>query len=152
MRRSFSIHFYYQGVQFHFSERNKLKSYLQVLFKNEGMKLDTLNYIFCTDEYLLGLNQQYLDHDTLTDIITFYYQAPGEPILSDIYISIDRLRDNAATYQTSFSRELHRVIFHGALHLCGYKDKLPKDQAAMRQMEELHLRNYLVPRGTFREL
>jgi len=148
MQASSPIHFHYAGVHFYFPNRTGLKAYLESLFRKEGKKIDAVNYVFCTDEYLLTLNQQYLDHDTLTDIITFYYQAPGDPILSDIYISIDRVRENASTYSTSLTTELHRVIFHGALHLCGYKDKSAKDQALMRSMEDLHLKSYLVPRGT----
>ena len=88
------------------------------------------------------------DHNTLTDIITFELSAPGDPVVSDIYISVERVKENALIFRTPFYRELHRVIFHGALHLCGYKDKTTQQTQVMRQMEEDALRKYFVPRGT----
>ena len=136
------VHFHYLTPRFHFTQRTSLKDFLVSLFKKEGTDIDAVNYIFCDDAYLLEINQQYLNHDTYTDIVTFELQERGEPVLSDIYISIDRVKANAQTFKTSFTHELHRVIFHGALHLCGYKDK-KKDQAQqMRTMEELYLNRY----------
>jgi rRNA maturation RNase YbeY len=142
-------------IQFHFlsgtiylPERASLKSYLTGLFRKEGLRVQHINYIFCTDAYLHQFNQQYLKHDTYTDIITFQLSGKGEPLLSDIYISIDRVRDNAKTFNTSFKTEIHRVIFHGALHLCGYKDKSKKEAGLMREREEFHLNRYFVSRGT----
>ena len=110
--------------------------------------MQSINYIFCSDDYLLELNKQYLNHNTLTDIITFELNAPGEPILSDIFISIDRVKENAKTLEIPFKQELHRVIFHGALHLCGYKDKKKEEQKLMRRKEDEYLNHYFVPRGT----
>lgn len=114
-----------------------------ILFKQEETEIEHINYIFCTDEYLLGLNQQYLSHDTLTDIITFHYHQDGQSVHSDVYISWDRVKDNAVNFKTTYRRELHRVIFHGALHLCGYKDKTSQDQKLMRQMEDKYLSLFL---------
>jgi rRNA maturation RNase YbeY len=114
----------------------------------EGKQVDTINFIFCTDQYLLGLNKKHLNHDTLTDIITFEYNPPGQALLSDIYISVERVKENALVFKTSFSRELHRVIFHGVLHLCGYKDKKPEESKLMRLKEEEYLKKWFVPRGT----
>ena len=118
------------------------------LMATEGKQVAYVNYIFCTDEQLLELNQQYLNHHTLTDIITFELSDKDEPVLSDIYISIDRVRDNAKNFKIPFSHELHRAIFHGALHLCGYKDKKKDEQKLMRQKEEFYLNQYFVSRGT----
>jgi len=133
-------------IQFHFlqkgftlSDRSLLKSFIEGLFKKEKKKLSTLNYIFCSDEYLLKINRQYLKHDFYTDIITFGLSEPGEPIEAEIYLSIDRVKDNASHFETSLKRELHRVIFHGALHLCGYRDKKKAEQLLMRKMEDKYL-------------
>ncbi|WP_072836088.1 rRNA maturation RNase YbeY [Flavisolibacter ginsengisoli] len=142
------IYFHYSVRPFSFSKRNDLKMFLKRLCMKEGKQVDTINFIFCTDQYLLGLNKKHLNHDTLTDIITFEYNPPGQALLSDIYISIERVRDNAVVFKTSFSHELHRVIFHGVLHLCGYKDKKPEESKLMRFKEEEYLQKWFVPRGT----
>lgn len=106
------------------------------------MSIEAINYIFCDDAYLLKINQQYLYHDTYTDIITFQLSPKGQALLSDIYISVERVRENASLFNTSIKRELHRVIFHGALHLCGYKDKTKADALKMRMAEEKALNLY----------
>jgi len=136
-------------VQFHFlkganslSDRTRLKSFIAILFKKEGRKLADIRYIFCSDDYLLEINRQYLQHDYYTDIITFDLSEPNQPITAEIYISIDRVKDNAMNFNTTFKRELHRVIFHGALHLCGYKDKKAKEEILMRKMEDKYLGLY----------
>ncbi|MBP6432427.1 MAG: rRNA maturation RNase YbeY [Ferruginibacter sp.] len=126
----------------HFNNKTKLKAQLLSLFKKEKTALQSLNYVFCTDEYLLGINQQFLNHNYYTDIITFNLASKNQPVIGDIYISIDRVKDNATTHKTSFKEEIHRVIFHGALHLCGYKDKSAKDSAEMRKMEDKYLHLY----------
>jgi probable rRNA maturation factor len=125
-----------------FQNKTRLKAQLLSLFKKEKTALQSLNYVFCTDAYLLGINKQFLNHNDYTDIITFNLAGKKEPVLGDIYISIDRVRDNAKTHQTTFKEELHRVIFHGALHLCGYKDKSPKDIIEMRKGEDSYLKLY----------
>ena len=132
-------------IQFNFLEpidlrdRNRLKKFLISLFKKEGKGLNELQYIFCSDRYLLEINRQYLNHDYYTDIITFDLSERNQLINAEIYISVDRVRENAGDYNSSLKKELHRVIFHGALHLCGYKDKRPQDQKLMRQMEDKYL-------------
>lgn len=136
------INFHYLNIKFHFEHRAKIKEFILQLLKREGKKVDTINYIFCKDEYLIELNVSFLDHDTYTDIITFYYSEKDQPILSDIYISVERVRENAKKFQTTLNKELLRVIFHGALHLCGYKDKTETEQATMRKMEEFYLNLY----------
>jgi probable rRNA maturation factor len=144
------IYFHYSVEPFSFLNRNELKAFIKALCKREGKEVDTINYIFCTDKFLLELNKTHLNHDTLTDIITFEYNAPGQSLLSDIYISIERVRENASLFNTNFTRELHRVIFHGALHLCGYKDKKKEEAKVMRGKEEEYLQKWFVPRGTQR--
>ncbi|AXY76688.1 rRNA maturation RNase YbeY [Paraflavitalea soli] len=135
-------------VDFHFLEpanlkdRLMLKAFLRSLFKREGTKLESLRYIFCSDKYLLEINRQYLNHDDYTDIITFNLSNHPAPVMGEIYISIDRVRDNAQQFHTSFKEELHRVIFHGALHLCGYKDKTSKDARLMREKEDESIARY----------
>lgn len=142
------IKFHYIVQPFHFSNRIQLKSFLYGCLKKEGKSINALNYIFCNDEYLLDINRQYLNHDTLTDIITFELSSKSQPLLSDIYISIDMIRMNAGEYGTSFKQELHRVIFHGALHLLGYKDKSEAQSKLMRLKEDEWLHAYFVSRET----
>jgi probable rRNA maturation factor len=142
------IQFHYLTRNFTFTERKRLKGFISGLFKKEEKVLGDLNYIFCTDEFLLELNRQYLNHDTYTDIIAFPLSGKGEPVSSEIYISIDRVKKNAKEYQVSAYHELLRVMFHGALHLCGYKDKSRKDIRLMREKENYYLSSFLVPRGT----
>lgn len=125
------------------ANRGPLKSFIQKLIRKEGKKPGGLNYVFCSDKELLKINQDFLQHDYYTDIITFGYAGPDDPIQGEIYISVDRVKDNARQLGVSFKKELHRVIFHGVLHLCGYKDKNRKDQAIMRDKEEEYLRLYL---------
>ena len=133
-------------IQLH--NRNILKDFIAFIFRTEGTLLHELHYVFCSDAYLLQINQQYLNHDTYTDIITFNLSEPFKPVLSDIYISVDRVRENAMLLQTTFKLELHRVIFHGALHLCGLKDKSKKEKELMRLKEDYYLDRYFVPRET----
>ncbi len=128
-------------------ERTRLKDVIISLFRQEKKPLAELNYIFCSDRRLLEINRQFLQHDFYTDIITFPLSDPGHPINGEIYISVDRVRDNAATFGSSIQRELLRVIFHGALHLCGYKDKTPREKKLMRKMEDVYLELFNVPRG-----
>jgi probable rRNA maturation factor len=141
-KASDKIQFHYLRKGFGFSNRTECKQFLLQLFKKEKHPLASLRYIFCSDDYLLSINQDHLQHDYYTDIITFGLTPPGEPIEAEIYISIDRVKDNAQNLAESFTRELHRVIFHGALHLCGYRDKSQKEEKVMRQMEDHYLEAY----------
>ena len=135
------IRFFYETTGFHFSNRNQLKLFLAKLFKKESTPLQSLNYIFCSDDYLLDINKTNLDHEYYTDIITFNL-SDTSAVAGEIYISIDRVRDNALNEDEPFIRELHRVIFHGALHLCGFGDKTPKEQSEMRKQEDHYLNAY----------
>ena len=123
--------------------RVALKSFIEKRVKKEGLSIESLNYVFCSDKYLLEINKQFLDHNYYTDIISFdLSEVPGQ-LIGEIYISVDRVKDNAKTHGATFSEELLRVIFHGALHFCGYKDKKPSDVKKMRQMEDLWLTAYM---------
>ena len=115
--------------------KNSVKRWVKSVAKSEGKEAGNINYIFCDDEYLHKINVEYLQHDTLTDIITFDY-TEGKVLHSDIYISVERVKENAEIFKVPFQRELLRVLAHGLLHLCGYKDKTTKDSALMRQKEE----------------
>ena len=136
------ISFHFLDVKTTLANRLKLKSFIHSIFIKEKQPISTLAYIFCTDEYLLGINKQFLNHDTYTDIITFTLSNKNEPIEGEIYISIDRVKENATTHQTTLTQEMHRVIFHGALHLCGYTDKTTAAKVVMRQMEDKCLNQY----------
>lgn len=142
-------------VQFHFlnpisvvQNRTRLKAFIRQLFKNEKVLLESLTYVFCSDAYLHRLNKEYLNHDNYTDIITFPLSKQNSPVVSDIYISAERVKENAAILNTTFKKEIHRIIFHGALHLCGYLDKTKADKNLMRKKENTYLEEYFVPRET----
>lgn len=142
------ISFYYLTGPFYFPNRKNLKAFIIELFFKEGRKVDRINYIFCSDHYLLEINRTYLKHNAYTDIITFQLSKKKEPVLSDIYISLDRVRENANIYNVAFQRELRRVIFHGALHLCGYTDKTNRQIEQIRLREDFYLALYDVSRET----
>jgi rRNA maturation RNase YbeY len=116
-------------------EQVKHSQWIEKVIESEGKKLEELCYIFCDDEYLYKLNQDYLQHDTYTDIISFDYSV-GKILQGDIYISTQRVKENSETFNVSFKEELRRVIIHGVLHLCGYKDKTEEQSLLMRQKEE----------------
>ena len=134
------------AIQFHTADqgislpgKTILKTLLTDLFRKEGQQLAGLSIVFCSDDYLLELNRQFLQHDYYTDILTFLMSERGAPVEGELYISVDRVRDNARALGVPTLQELRRVIIHGALHLCGYKDKLKKDQALIRQKEDRYL-------------
>jgi len=134
------------AIQFHTADqgislpgKTILKTLLTDLFRKEGRQLAGLSIVFCSDDYLLELNRQFLQHDYYTDILTFLMSERGAPVEGELYISVDRVRDNARALGVPTLQELRRVILHGALHLCGYKDKLKKDQALIRQKEDRYL-------------
>jgi probable rRNA maturation factor len=135
------VYFFFQAPV-SLQDRVKLKKFIESIFKKEKKKIQSLNYVFCTDEELLEINRQYLDHDYYTDIVSFELSKKNEPAEGDIYISIDRVRDNALSLGEPLYKELHRVIFHGALHLCGYKDKTRSQSLEMRNKEEEYLSRY----------
>ena len=125
------------------AKRSVLKAFIEKAIKKEGLRIERLQYIFCSDKFLLGINKSYLQHDYYTDIISFDLSETKGKLIGEVYISIDRVKDNAKTHKTSLKEELLRVIFHGALHLCGYKDKKPADIKKMRAQEDKWLKSYL---------
>jgi probable rRNA maturation factor len=134
-----AIHFFEEDVAYKLKSKLKVKQWIKDTIVAEGYKLQELTYIFCSDAYLLQINQQYLDHDTYTDIITFDNSEFEGEIVGDIFISIPRIKENAVKFKVSEADELHRVIIHGALHLLGYKDKTPVDNKNMTQKEDHYL-------------
>lgn len=123
--------------------KRKLSAFLAGLVQEHlPVKRTGLVYVFCNDDYLLEKNREFLNHDTLTDIITFDLSETEEELQGEIYISIDRVKENAGKFAVAYTTELHRVIFHGALHLCGFKDKKKEDKARMTEMENTCLQKY----------
>ncbi len=136
------IQFFFLQKNISIGHRATLKKFIIDIFKRERKKLESLSYIFCSDDYLLEINKSHLKHNFYTDIITFDLSETPDRITGEIYISIDRVRDNAANLDVTINEELHRVIFHGVLHLCGYKDKKPRDAKKMRTAENECLSAY----------
>ena len=122
--------------------RKELKRFLTSLFKKEQRRLESINYIFTDDKDLLEINRKYLNHNYLTDIITFDLSEIGQPITAEIYISVERVKENAVIHKTSFKHEMHRVIFHGALHLCRYDDKTTRQINKIRKKENQYIAEY----------
>jgi probable rRNA maturation factor len=133
--------FYFKSIP-GFRNRTRLKEFILRLIEIEQKQLAHLSVIFCTDKFLLEMNKSYLGHDFYTDVITFDLSRSAKSIEGEIYISVDRVKDNAIRFNASFSEELHRVIIHGLLHLCGYKDKLKSHRAQMRDKEDRYLNMY----------
>lgn len=134
-----SLNYFSQKPRFKLKNPKKISSWIKKTIEMEGASLLSLNYIFCTDEYLCEINIQFLKHKTLTDIITFNYNPSETEIDGEIYISIDRVRENAETFKTDFHTELNRVMIHGVLHLLGYNDKSKVEKKAMREKEDSYL-------------
>jgi len=134
-----AIHFFEEGITYKLKHKTALRQWISQTIQAEGFKLKELTYIFCSDSYLLQINQQYLNHDTYTDIITFDNSDMEKVIVGDIFISIERIRENAAKFSITETEELHRVIIHGALHLLGYKDKSPVTKQKMTQKEDFYM-------------
>lgn len=133
-----SIIFHYELDSFSLSDEKDYSDWLHNLCKQHGLKPDCINYIFADDEYILNINKEYLNHDYYTDIITF--PISEEPLCVDIFISVDRVIDNAQEYKVEKEHELKRVMAHGILHIAGFKDKEEADQKEMRKQEEIAIR------------
>ncbi len=134
------IHFFEEDTSYKLKQKAKVREWIKYTIKNEGKTLRELNFIFCSDPYLLQINQQYLNHDTYTDIITFDNSDSQTELNGDIFISIDRIKENAAKFITSETDELHRVMVHGTLHLLGYADKSKNEKLLMTQKEDEYLK------------
>ena len=138
------VRFFSNDVQTSLRNRSTLKEFIESIFKKENKRLDFINYIFCSDKNLLTINKKFLNHDFYTDVITFNLSENNQHISAEVYVSIDRVRDNAKKIGTSINSELHRVLFHAALHLCGYDDKKKIELERMRRKEEELLAKYFV--------
>jgi probable rRNA maturation factor len=133
------LNFFSENIDFDLSRPVKTKKWLKSTSKSEGYEIADLNYIFCDDDYLLEINKQYLDHDYFTDIITFDNSEEDNVLEGDIYISVDRVKENAATFDADFETEMRRVLIHGLLHLMGYQDSDEKLKNEMRAKEDQYL-------------
>ena len=129
---------FFSETGFELDEATELSVKLERLIINEGFNLGEINYIFCDDNYLLEVNKEYLNHDYYTDIISFDY-SENKMISGDIFISIDRVFENSKSFEKTFDHELRRVMFHGLLHFCGYKDKTDSEKEKMRKKEDFYL-------------
>lgn len=138
------ISFHIEGIDFKLTNDHSIARWLGQVFKTEEKELNSLSIILCSDDYLHNLNVEYLQHDTLTDVITFPYSILGKPIEGDIFISIDRIKENAEQLNITFQDELHRVMVHGALHLAGYADKTPEEATIIRAKEDFYLSQFNV--------
>ena len=141
-RANQKIRFFFNSLNFSFPNRTKFKIFLEKLLDQEGKKLQSINYIFCTDQELKKLNKQYLNHDYYTDILTFDLSHSKKELIAEIFISIPRVKENSHFLGHSFTKELQRVMIHGLLHLCGYMDKTEKQIKEMRQSEDKYLLAY----------
>ncbi|MET7255435.1 rRNA maturation RNase YbeY [Dyadobacter jiangsuensis] len=134
------VSFFSEDIDFKVVNPLKTKKWIKNASISEGYELSQLNYVFCSDEYLLEINKEYLDHDYFTDIITFDNSEEDNQLEGDIYISVDRVRENAATFHTDFDTEMRRVLIHGLLHLAGHDDTSEALKTAMRAKEDEYLR------------
>ena len=139
-----AIHFFSEEIPYTLKEKLNRKRWLTKIATNAGFKIKELNYVFCSDEYLYQMNRDYLKHDTYTDIITFDNSEKKDDIEGDIFISIDRVRENAKTHTQEVETEMNRVLAHGLLHLMGYKDKSKEEAALMRLKEEESIKLYVL--------
>lgn len=133
-----TIYFLSEDISFDLEDQNKVQNWIQNVISKEGKMMGEVTYIFCSDVYLHKINLEHLGHDTFTDIITFNY-CIEDVINTDIFISVDRVKENAITFKTTFQNELSRVIIHGILHLVGYDDKNDSDKEVMRTKEDFYL-------------
>ena len=136
------VHFFSHDIPTRLKNTANLKHFIESIFKIEMQSLGSINYIFCSDRVILEINKKYLNHDFYTDVITFDLSPDNKTISAEVYISIERVRDNAKQLGLSIKSELHRVLFHAALHLCGYNDKNKKDEEIMRKRENDLLAKY----------
>ncbi|CAM4084737.1 rRNA maturation RNase YbeY [Gillisia limnaea] len=134
---------FYSENEFQLDHEKSYGIWIEGVIESEGKKLEEISYIFCNDDYMLDINMKYLDHDTYTDIISFDYSV-GNILQGDIYISTERVEENSREFNVSFEEELRRVIIHGVLHLCGYKDKSEEESTLMRGKEEEKLKLFHV--------
>jgi probable rRNA maturation factor len=134
-----TIYFFSEEINFNLPKKKKTKEWINKILLVENKELGNLNFVFCSDKYLCEINLKYLNHDFLTDIITFDFSEKSNEISGDLFISIERVKENSRTYNSSFISELYRVIGHGVLHLIGYNDKTPEEALIIRSKEDYYL-------------
>lgn len=140
-----SLHFYFEGVSDNLKEKRRHKAWLKDVIFQEGRKAGAINFIFCTDASLLELNKLYLEHDTFTDVISFDLSDPSKvhaPVDGEIYISLERVKENAGIFKVTVAEEMRRVMVHGVLHLMGYVDEKPAQRKAMKDKEDFYLSQF----------
>ena len=142
LRQRDSVNFHFEKARISLKNRTRLKKFIDKIVTREKKKLKNLNYIFCQDKHLLKINRKYLNHDFYTDVITFDLSSSAQEIFADIYISVDRVRENAQAVKSSLTEEIHRVMFHGLLHLCGYNDKTEQERVDIKKKEDYYLKHY----------
>jgi probable rRNA maturation factor len=143
-----AVYLFFRKNNISLTHRSELKKFIPQIFKKERKKLKDLTYVFCSDEQLLEINRNHLKHDFYTDIITFNLSEQPNEITGEVYISIDRVKENATLFANTIKEELLKVIFHGTLHLCGYNDKTKADSHIMRQKENFYVSAYLKNTGS----
>lgn len=136
------VFFNYADRKLYIKNKTWIKQFVEEIFTVEKKKIDRIDYVFCSDSYLLEINRGFLSHNYYTDIITFDLSEIANGIKGEIYISIDRVKENAKRLTVTFEEELLRIIFHGALHLCGYKDRTKSDKQTMRAREDYYLKRF----------
>jgi rRNA maturation RNase YbeY len=136
------VHFFSHDFTTRLKNTTRLKLFIESIFKKELQTLASINYVFCSDKVILEINKKYLNHDFYTDVITFDLSTDNKAMTAEVYISIERIRDNAKKLGLTIKSELHRVLFHAALHLCGFKDKKKKEKEIMRKKEDELLAKY----------
>jgi probable rRNA maturation factor len=137
-----SVSFYSADVSIPIKHRTKIRKLIVDLFAKERTPVERLSFIFCSDEYLLPLNKKHLNHDYYTDVITFDLSNPFDQVVGEVYLSTERIKENAKAHHEAYQKELLRVMIHGALHLCGYKDKTKAEEKRMRLKEEFYLQRF----------
>ncbi len=137
-----NVAFYFTDSKIHVKSKKRLKLFITNIFVKEKFVLSKVSFIFCSDAYLLSLNRKFLKHDYLTDILTFLNSEPTKPIEADVFISVDRIKENAKFYRVHYHNELLRVMIHGVLHLCGYKDKQKHEKVEMRKKEDFYIKTF----------
>ncbi|MDR1985236.1 MAG: rRNA maturation RNase YbeY [Prevotellaceae bacterium] len=137
------VRFFTENISFDIKNKSKIKHWINDVVKWENKNIGDINFIFCSDKYLLTINKDYLKHDYFTDVITFDF-CDGKKISGDIFISIDTVRANSVEYKQLFDEELHRVMIHGVLHLCSYQDSTKQESALMRSKENIYLKKLII--------
>ncbi len=145
-----NIHFFEEDINSRLAQKKLLKVFLNQIIQSEKKLLNSLSFIFCSDEYLLKINKTFLNHNYYTDVISFLISSGNEPIIAEIYISCERVRENSKNLKVLYPQELIRVIIHGTLHICGYSDKTSNLKQEMDRIQEVYLNTWIVSRGTIK--